>query len=241
VRPTSGGRDGITVNCIVPAGDSDAYRVYADLNPGIHEAISAAIPMRRMGDCRIDIAGAVLGLVSRNGRFITGAESPLGRAAAQRVEREGARVIRIDSGTPAALAQAVEAAAKPLGGLHALVNVLPAKMAWAPFFVQQGDAELAQALQGVQAVAAAMRAAQPHFVKTGARVVNVGSVFGSTSFDQLSASVTADHALQGLTRALGVEWARDRIQVNHLAPAAIDLPELHRFRESQTRGTARAA
>jgi NAD(P)-dependent dehydrogenase (short-subunit alcohol dehydrogenase family) len=71
VRPTSGGRDGITVNCIVPAGDSDAYRVYADLNPGIHEAISAAIPMRRMGDCRIDIAGAVLGLVSRNGRFIT--------------------------------------------------------------------------------------------------------------------------------------------------------------------------
>ena len=28
--------------------------------------------MRRMGDCEIDIAGGILGLVSENGRFITG-------------------------------------------------------------------------------------------------------------------------------------------------------------------------
>jgi NAD(P)-dependent dehydrogenase (short-subunit alcohol dehydrogenase family) len=66
------GKYGITVNTITPAGDSFAYRVYADANPGVHEAICATIPMRRMGDCEVDIAGAVLGLVSRNGRFITG-------------------------------------------------------------------------------------------------------------------------------------------------------------------------
>ena len=66
------GRYGITVNCIVPAGDSFAYRVYCSMNPGVHEAITGSIPMRRMGDCEADIAGALLGLVSRNGRFITG-------------------------------------------------------------------------------------------------------------------------------------------------------------------------
>ena len=66
------GRYGITVNCIVPAGDSFAYRMYCSMNPGVHEAITASIPMRRMGDCEADIAGTVLGLVSRNGRFITG-------------------------------------------------------------------------------------------------------------------------------------------------------------------------
>jgi 3-oxoacyl-[acyl-carrier protein] reductase len=66
------GKYAINVNCIVPAGDSFAYRAYASMNPGIHETICAAIPMRRMGDCEIDIAGAILGLVSRNGRFITG-------------------------------------------------------------------------------------------------------------------------------------------------------------------------
>jgi NAD(P)-dependent dehydrogenase (short-subunit alcohol dehydrogenase family) len=63
---------GINVNCIIPAGDSFAYRVYCDANPGIHETISSTIPMRRMGDCERDIAGAILGLVSQNGRFITG-------------------------------------------------------------------------------------------------------------------------------------------------------------------------
>ena len=66
------GRYGITVNCIVPSGDSFAYRAYVAANPGMDKAIDAVIPMRRMGDCEIDIAGGVLGLVSRNGRFITG-------------------------------------------------------------------------------------------------------------------------------------------------------------------------
>ena len=66
------GGDGVTVNCITPAGDSYAYRVYCDANPGMHDAITATIPARRMGDCEVDIAGAILGLVSGNGRFITG-------------------------------------------------------------------------------------------------------------------------------------------------------------------------
>ena len=66
------GGDGINVNCITPAGDSYAYRVYCDANPGMREAINATIPARRMGNCEVDIAGAILGLVSRNGRFITG-------------------------------------------------------------------------------------------------------------------------------------------------------------------------
>ncbi len=66
------GGDGINVNCITPAGDSFAYRVYCNANPGIHEAICNTIPARKMGDCEKDIAGVVLGLCSANGRFITG-------------------------------------------------------------------------------------------------------------------------------------------------------------------------
>jgi len=66
------GKHNITVNCITPAGDSFAYRMYCSMNPGVDAAICAAIPMGRMGDCEIDIAGAMLGLVSDNGRFITG-------------------------------------------------------------------------------------------------------------------------------------------------------------------------
>lgn len=62
----------IRVNCFVPSGDSYAYRVYVNANPGIEEVINRSNPMRRMGNCEIDIAGGILGLVSDNGRAITG-------------------------------------------------------------------------------------------------------------------------------------------------------------------------
>ncbi len=66
------GKDNITANCITPAGDSWAYKSWADQNREMAEASVRQFPMRRMGDCEVDIAGAVLGLCSDNGRFITG-------------------------------------------------------------------------------------------------------------------------------------------------------------------------
>ena len=66
------GKFNITVNCFVPSGDSFAYKQYVSMNPGVDKIINATIPMRRMGDCEVDIAGGILGLVSENGRYITG-------------------------------------------------------------------------------------------------------------------------------------------------------------------------
>jgi len=62
----------ITCNCIIPAGDSYAYKVYKTMNPDSCAETERTVPMRRMGDCEVDIAGAILGLCSDNGRFITG-------------------------------------------------------------------------------------------------------------------------------------------------------------------------
>jgi NAD(P)-dependent dehydrogenase (short-subunit alcohol dehydrogenase family) len=66
------GKYGITVNCITPAGDSAGYKQYKDFNPAVCALVERTTTARRMGDCERDIAGAVLGLVSENGRFITG-------------------------------------------------------------------------------------------------------------------------------------------------------------------------
>lgn len=66
------GADNITVNCIIPAGASYSYGVWKRMNPAAAGETERTIPMRRMGDCERDIAGAVLGLVSANGRFVTG-------------------------------------------------------------------------------------------------------------------------------------------------------------------------
>jgi len=66
---------GITANCILPAGDSRAYKTYKNQsaeNLALSAKSDAARPMGRMGDCERDIAGAVLGLCSDHARFITG-------------------------------------------------------------------------------------------------------------------------------------------------------------------------
>lgn len=66
------GGDNITVNCIVPFGDSYAYKQYVRANPQVAGTPKSIVPMGHAGDCERDIAGAVLGLVSDNGRFVTG-------------------------------------------------------------------------------------------------------------------------------------------------------------------------
>ena len=66
------GRFNVLVNCFVPSGDSFAYKQYKIQNPELCAAIERNIPLLRMGDCEIDIAGGILGLVSDNGRYITG-------------------------------------------------------------------------------------------------------------------------------------------------------------------------
>ena len=66
------GQFNITANCFVPAGDSYAYRQYKSQLPEVCAEIEKLMPMGRLGDCESEIAGAILGLVSDNGRYITG-------------------------------------------------------------------------------------------------------------------------------------------------------------------------
>jgi NAD(P)-dependent dehydrogenase (short-subunit alcohol dehydrogenase family) len=184
--------------------------------------------------------------------IITGGAAGIGRAALERTVAEGGRVVLIGGDEvasreavaasrgearfaparrPGDTAEAVDAEARASGGLYALVNVLQSQAAWKPF-VDKAEADFAQAAENLSAIRGAMRAAYPYLKRHGGRVVNVGSVYGATSFAYLSDAVASDYALQGLTRAVGVEWAQDNINVNYLAPGAIDIPEFRRWRDS---------
>src|SRR5262249_61608138 len=44
---------------------------------------------------------------------------------------------------------------------------------------------------------------------------------------------------QGLSRAVGVEWAAEGILVNYLGPGAINVPEFRAWRESRTEAVDR--
>jgi NAD(P)-dependent dehydrogenase (short-subunit alcohol dehydrogenase family) len=68
---------GITVNALAPAAETDATKLYFERNPQIREQIIGSIPLRRMGDMREDIGGAVVALCSDLMRFVTGQIIPV--------------------------------------------------------------------------------------------------------------------------------------------------------------------
>ena len=58
----------------------------------------------------------------------------------------------------------------------------------------------------------------------GGRVVNMSSQMGLVGYPGRAAYCAAKHAVNGLTKALAVEWARDGITVNAVAPTFIETP-----------------
>ncbi|MFL6602445.1 MAG: SDR family NAD(P)-dependent oxidoreductase [Steroidobacteraceae bacterium] len=158
--------------------------------------------------------------------LVSGGDSTLSRAAAERASREGAQVLPID-----ASASGVQAAAKRYGRLDALVNLLPDPLHWQPF-AEKPEEDFAAVFAALRAATNAMRAAYPYLKETRGRVVNVGSVYGASAFAHISDRVTGDYALQGLSRAVAVEWAKDGVLVNYLGPGALDIPEFQAWRKS---------
>ena len=71
------GPHGITVNAIAPAAETDATQAHFERHPQLREQILATIPLRRLGDMRQDIGGAVVALCSDAMRFVTGQIIPV--------------------------------------------------------------------------------------------------------------------------------------------------------------------
>jgi NAD(P)-dependent dehydrogenase (short-subunit alcohol dehydrogenase family) len=55
-------------------------------------------------------------------------------------------------------------------------------------------------------------------------IVTISSQMGSVGYPGRVAYCATKHAVDGMTRALAVEWARDRIRVNAVAPTFIETP-----------------
>jgi len=65
------------------------------------------------------------------------------------------------------------------------------------------------------------RAAYPHLRDRNGVVVNVGSMFASMGVPAAASYCTSKAAIDGLTRALASEWARDGIRVVAVAPGYV--------------------
>jgi NAD(P)-dependent dehydrogenase (short-subunit alcohol dehydrogenase family) len=160
---------------------------------------------------------------------ITG--SGIGRASAQRLGRDGIRVVTLDvSGDADVVADvtdpaAVDAAIEAIGPVDILVNsagiVGPNKPLW-----EVSDQEWAATFAvNVTGTFHLCRAVVPGMRDRGwGRIVNLASMAGKDGNPRLGAYSASKAAVIGMTKSLGKELATSGVLVNAIAPAVIETP-----------------
>lgn len=182
--------------------------------------------------------------------LITGGSTGIGRAAAIAFAREGAAVMIGDVNEDAAetvetiLAEGgqavfqhtdvcdreqvdalVNACVKQFRGLHAAFNnagILPPPT---PFHeVKESDFDRIIETD-VKGVFNCMQSELSYMLNNGGgAILNTASVAGLIADPNMSSYVAAKHAVVGLTKAAGIEYARNGIRVNAIAPGLVLTP-----------------
>jgi len=182
--------------------------------------------------------------------LVTGAGRGLGRGCAVELARAGARVVvvsRTESELRETVAEAVEAggealaivadvaddrelagvieAASGAGDLRVLVTAAGGNRPGPARDYPLADWDLLFGIN-VRATFLACRAFGDALLTRGAggSIVTLSSQMGSVGYPGRVAYCATKHAVDGITRALGVEWAREGIRVNAVAPTFVETP-----------------
>jgi NAD(P)-dependent dehydrogenase (short-subunit alcohol dehydrogenase family) len=171
--------------------------------------------------------------------LVTGGGRGIGRAIAERLAREGARVVvtgrttheieevaratsgeavPMDAADRASVRAAIDAILARVGDVDVLVN--NAGVAESAPFERTSDEMWDRLLEvNVTSAFALTRAFLPRMIARGfGRIVNVASNAGLSGYAYTAAYCAAKHAMVGMTRALAVEIARSPVTVNAVCP-----------------------
>lgn len=182
--------------------------------------------------------------------LVTGAGRGLGRACALELAALGARVLLVartqaelddaraeiayDGGSAATFAAdltveeqatAAVAAARRLGEATICVNAAGTNRPGAArdYPVADWDALFAVNVRATFLVCRAFGDALLSTAMPGS-IINISSQMGSVGYPGRAAYCASKHAVEGLTKALAVEWAPHQIRVNTVAPTFVDTP-----------------
>ena len=169
-------------------------------------------------------AGANVVINSLTDKHVTGLASDIAKATGRRVVPLVADVTKSDE-----VERAIDRIIKDFGALHVLVNNLgdSIRKPLVPLPGQEGKANgpltdeeyrLILDLNLTEAVLCT-RAVGPHMLaRRSGKIINIGSFASTRGGVELTIYAAAKTALVGFTRALALEWAPYRIQVNTIAP-----------------------
>ena len=159
---------------------------------------------------------------------LTDLDSEGSEAAAARIDPSGDAVagFACDVSSTESVDAAVAAAVERFGRLDALVNVAGVV---GPGASEELSDESWDRLVSIHLGGAfrCSRAAFPHLSATGAgSIVSISSIAGRTGFSFRASYCAAKAGIEGLTRALAVEWAKHGVRVNSVAPGHVRTPML---------------
>src|ERR1700740_1454868 len=81
-----------------------------------------------------------------------------------------------------------------------------------------------------------MRHEIPVMLKNGGgAIINTSSVAGHVGFPQLSIYIASKHAVEGLTKSVALEFAKQNIRINAIAPGVIATEMFDRFADDELR------
>ena len=174
------------------------------------------------------IGEAIATAFARQGARVVVAElnPKTGEAVAARLRAAGAEAIAVqtDVADRASVAAMAESAERAFGAADILVNNAGINVAREPLELTNDDWRRCFAVD-LDGVWHCCRAVLPQMLKGGqGSIVNIASVHSFTIIPHFFPYPVAKHALLGLTRALGIEYADKGIRVNAIAPGYILTP-----------------
>ena len=163
--------------------------------------------------------------------IITGAESGIGAAVAERFRAAGIKVFSLDLAASADFqvdisnSEQVNSAVAQIGSVDILINSAGITGPNTPL-AQTSDAEWNRTLAiNLNGTFNTCRAVVPGMVEKGwGRIVNIASIAGKEGNPNLSAYSASKAAVIGLTKSLGKELATTGVLVNAITPAFIQTP-----------------
>jgi NAD(P)-dependent dehydrogenase (short-subunit alcohol dehydrogenase family) len=176
---------------------------------------------------------------------ITGSTGNLGQATVARLAAAGARLVLLDRGQRAAapaservmtlsgldltdetaMATALEAAKARFGRIDALVATVGGFEGGSPVQETGWDVWERMLAANLKTAVAACRAAIPHLLERGGRIVTVGARPALSGVAGLAPYAASKAALLRLTESLSQELLDRGVTVNCIAPSIIDTPE----------------